>query len=77
MQIRILIFGQLTDIVNSSELNVNNVKDTNSLMEELHSHYPKLAAAKYIMAVDKQTVAGNTILKEGSTVALLPPFSGG
>jgi molybdopterin converting factor small subunit len=29
------------------------------------------------MAVNKQTVMANTVLKEDSTVALLPPFSGG
>jgi molybdopterin converting factor small subunit len=29
------------------------------------------------VAVDKQAISGNTILKEGSAVALLPPFSGG
>jgi molybdopterin synthase sulfur carrier subunit len=39
--------------------------------------YPSLADAKYLIAVDKQTVTGNTILKEGSMIALLPPFSGG
>ncbi len=77
MQIRIIIFGQLTDIIKSSRLTLNDVADTNSLLSELHKLYPSLADAKYMMAVDKQTVIGNTILKEGSIVALLPPFSGG
>jgi molybdopterin synthase sulfur carrier subunit len=77
MQIRIIIFGQLTDIINSSELTLTDIADTNSLANELNILYPSLADSKYMMAVDKQTVTGNTILKEGSIVALLPPFSGG
>jgi len=77
MQIRIMIFGQLTDIINSSTLTLADIADTNSLVNELNKLYPALADSKYIMAVNKQTVIANTILKEDSTVALLPPFSGG
>ncbi|HKZ67595.1 MAG TPA: MoaD/ThiS family protein [Chitinophagaceae bacterium] len=77
MQIRIMIFGQLTDIINSSTLTLTDIADTNSLVDELNKLYPALADSKYIMAVNKQTVIANTILKEDSTVALLPPFSGG
>ncbi len=72
-----MVFGQLTDIVNSNELILTGIRDTDSLLAELNNRYPALATAKYMMAVDKQKVTGNTILQEGSTVALLPPFSGG
>ena len=77
MELRIMIFGQLTDIINSNELTLTGIADTNSLVSELHKRYPSLANAKYMMAVNKQTVITNTILKEDSIVALLPPFSGG
>ncbi|MDB5208567.1 MAG: thiamine protein [Flavisolibacter sp.] len=77
MTTRIIVFGQLTDIINSSELALDNIRDTDSVVEELNNRYPALVSAKYMIAVDKQTVTENTILKEGSTVALLPPFSGG
>jgi len=77
MQIRIMIFGQLTDIINSNELTLTGIADTNSLVGELNKCYPALAETKYMMAVNKQTVTANTILKEDSIVALLPPFSGG
>ena len=77
MQIQIIIFGQLTDIINTSSLTLNNIADTDSLVSELNKLYPAMAETKYIMAVDKQTVTSNTILKEASIVALLPPFSGG
>jgi molybdopterin synthase sulfur carrier subunit len=77
MQIRILIFGKLADIVNASTLTLTGIADTNSLVNELNKRYPALADCKYIMAVDKQTITTNTILKGESTIALLPPFSGG
>lgn len=77
MQIRIIIFGQLTDIIHASSLTINNIADTRGLVSELNKRYPALADAKYMLAVDKQIVMGNTILREDSTVALLPPFSGG
>ena len=77
MQIQIIIFGQLTDIINTSSLTLNNIADTDSLVSELNKLYPAMAETKYIMAVDKQAVTSNTILKEASIVALLPPFSGG
>lgn len=77
MQIQVLIFGKLVDIVNSNVLTLTDIADTNSLVNELNKRYPALADCKYIMAVDKQTINGNTILKGDSTIALLPPFSGG
>ena len=77
MQIRILIFGKLADIVNASTLTLTGIADTNSLVNELNKRYPAFADCKYIMAVDKQTITTNTILKGESTIALLPPFSGG
>lgn len=77
MQITIKIFGQLIDVIQEPELTITDVSDTDSLQEVLKSRYPALGSAKYMIAVDKQTVTANTILKHGATVALLPPFSGG
>jgi sulfur-carrier protein len=77
MKIKVMIFGQLTDIVNSNMITLTDIADTNNLVNELKRQYPSLNQAKYIIAVDKQTVTENTTLKDGSTVALLPPFSGG
>jgi sulfur-carrier protein len=77
MPMRIMIFGQLSDIINSNELALTDIADTDSLVSELNKRYPSLAGTRYVMAVNKQTIATNTILKEDSIVALLPPFSGG
>ena len=76
MTINIIIFGQLADIAGST-LSLENVTDTNSLVKELHSLYPELSDSKYMIAVNNKMVNENKILSENSTVALLPPFSGG
>jgi sulfur-carrier protein len=77
MPVQIKIFGQLTDIIKSHELTLNGIADTDGLVRELYKRYPSLSASRYIMAVNKQTITGNTVLEDNSIVALLPPFSGG
>lgn len=77
MEVTILVFGQLTDVMGNSTLQLSGMQDTDAVIVELTRRYPPLATAQYRIAVDKQTIDNNTILKAGSTVALLPPFSGG
>jgi len=77
MPIRIMIFGQLTDIIAGNELLLSDIADTDSLVSELNRRYPVLTGSRYMIAVNKQTIKANTVLKDDSIVALLPPFSGG
>lgn len=76
MQIKLIIFGQLADILGES-LVLENITDTDSLTAALNKKYPALVSATYVIAVNKKIVTGNSALTEDSTVALLPPFSGG
>ena len=76
MSIKIILFGKLAEIVRGS-VSVDNVADTDSLIDALHKDYPEFTKTKYVIAVDKQVIKENTILNNNSTVALLPPFSGG
>jgi len=76
MPVNIIIFGQLTDIAGNS-LSLEGVADTDQLVNKLNELYPALADKKYLVAVDKKVISGNTVLTSNNTVALLPPFSGG
>jgi molybdopterin synthase sulfur carrier subunit len=76
MQVHIIIFGQLTDIM-GSRLALDNIADTDNLIAVLNKSYPALTDKKYIVAVDKEVITKNTSLTHNSIVALLPPFSGG
>ena len=75
MSLKVIMFGRLADIAGNS-VSVN-ARDTDSLISILHKDYPALASTKYLIAVDKQIINGNTVLNNNSIVALLPPFSGG
>jgi len=76
MRVEVLFFGKLVDIAGNS-LVINNVASTDELLDQLRLQFPALAAEKYIVAVEKKTITGNTSLTDNCTVALLPPFSGG
>ena len=76
MSLKIILFGKLADIAGAS-VSVDNVVDTDSLVNSLNERYPELANTKYVIAVDKQLIKENTVLNKKSMVALLPPFSGG
>ena len=76
MSIQVMMFGKLADITGSS-VSVSNITDTDTLINTLQNMYPLLAETKYIIAVNREVIKGNTILDNNSVVALLPPFSGG
>jgi molybdopterin synthase sulfur carrier subunit len=76
MDLKIIVFGKLADIMGNN-ISVTGINDTDALIKELNEKYPSLIGKKYVIAVDKQIVRTNTLINENSTVALLPPFSGG
>lgn len=77
MQITILIFGHLVELFGASEIILKDLQDSDQLIDSLNYQYPELRNQKYAIAINKKVIISNTILTEGSTVALLPPFSGG
>jgi len=76
MSLKVIMFGRLADIAGNS-VSVSDVNDTDSLINVLQKKYPALNETKYVVAVNKQVIKGNTSLDKNSEVALLPPFSGG
>jgi len=77
MKVRLLIFGQLTDETGASELTLEDLTDTDTLRQVLFERYPSLKTKNFTTAVNNKVISGNTILTDNSTVALMPPFSGG
>lgn len=70
------MFGRLADIAGNT-IAIDDVKDTDALVNELNKKYPALTNARYVIAVNKQIIKEKTVLDNSSVVALLPPFSGG
>ncbi len=77
MKINILCFGQLAEIVGKSSMTLVDISDTDALKNHLQQRFPTLEEMTFSIAVNKQLIQQNTILKPDDEVALLPPFSGG
>jgi len=77
MKISIKLFGQIADIAGSSSILLDNIADTDELIQQLQLKYPVLINTKYNVAVNRNMIQSNTVLKQDEEVALLPPFSGG
>ena len=76
MAVKIQLFGQLKQITGASEL-TTDAADTDGLIREMAIRFPQLENLNYLIAVDRNIVQGNTIIKAGQELALLPPYSGG
>lgn len=76
-QMNIMVFGQLEDITGASIISIDVVTDTEQLLNSLYIRFPQLKEKKILIAVDQKIIQENTVINDQSTVALLPPFSGG
>jgi sulfur-carrier protein len=74
---KVHFFGQLTDITKLSDIELENITDTDSLIKKLQQQFPALALAKYSIAVNDHIIQTNTALTGNNIIALMPPFSGG
>lgn len=77
MEISIVAFGKIAEIVAAKLWVVEGVKSTFELRKHLESIHPELQGMQYVIALDKKIVTADTPLNAGGEVALLPPFSGG
>ena len=77
MKVGLLIFGQLTEDIDATDLELGDQADTNALYTLLLERYPSLRTKSFTIAVNNKLVVDNTPLTENNTIALMPPFSGG
>ncbi|MES2836676.1 MAG: MoaD/ThiS family protein [Bacteroidota bacterium] len=77
MEIKVLFFGEIQQCTKQSEMLFRDVFSSNQLNEKLQLLYPDLKSKSYRIAVNKTLVDIDTELKDGDTVAFLPPFAGG
>ncbi|MBI4931464.1 MAG: MoaD/ThiS family protein [Bacteroidetes bacterium] len=77
MSIQINLFGSLAEVVGKTQLNINDVNDTEALKQKMLDDFPKLKNYQFVIAVSKQIIKENQLLNAGDVVALLPPFAGG
>jgi molybdopterin synthase sulfur carrier subunit len=74
---KLLLFGYLAEQMGTSEMELNDIPDTETLIKIIKTDFPLIKNSKFLISVDKKIVKGNTKLESGNVVALLPPFAGG
>lgn len=77
MKIKLLFFGNISDITGTGEMNYSDAADTDMLELDLINKFPQLKNFTYRIAVNKEIISKNTILNDSDEIAFLPPFSGG
>ncbi|HRH56908.1 MAG TPA: MoaD/ThiS family protein [Chitinophagales bacterium] len=78
MQLNLLFFGVLTDVIGVTNLEfVTNTTNTRTLNHNLQKDFPALKKYSYKIAVNQEIITEEKKLKDGDEVAFLPPFAGG
>jgi molybdopterin converting factor small subunit len=77
MKINIKTFGALTDLLEDTEIEVNDGATLRDLKHTLLEQFPQLKQQYFRMAIGVQMSEENTQLIDGDEVSLMPPFSGG
>ena len=75
--IKVKAFGMIAEKIQTNELELEHMPDTEVLLGYLHQQHPDLKHLKFSIAVNKKQALGKTTIPLGAEIALLPPFSGG
>lgn len=88
MQLTVLLFANLSELLGERSLTIEFDDDDDddgdattvrALLDALIAQHPALEpwADRIAVAVDEQYATRETILRDGQTIALIPPVSGG
>ena len=79
MKVQVLAFGIAKDIFGKPILNIELQSNTiTDLKDTLETNYPELKKlSSYMVAVNNEYASGESELKEGDEIAIIPPVSGG
>lgn len=80
MNITILLFGIVTDLVGASKIVIHTEASATikSLKKQLILTYPSLKNINtFAIAVNENYADDDTLIKEGDIIAIIPPVSGG
>ncbi|WP_240374310.1 molybdopterin converting factor subunit 1 [Bacillus piscicola] len=76
--IKVLFFARLQDETGKESIEVDKTNITvDDLKQHLEEEYNLSSLSHTMVAVNENYADGSTTLKEGDTLALIPPVSGG
>ncbi len=77
MEIEVLFFGEIAEIVGENKLIFSSVSNSDELTASLMEKYPKLQKISFQIARNNQLINENQDLVNNDVLAFLPPFAGG
>lgn len=76
--INILLFAHLQEAIGKSKLSVDLSDYTvGQIKEWMENQYPQLSLQNIMTAVNEEFATDQMIVKDGDTLAFIPPVSGG
>lgn len=76
--INILLFAHLQESIGESKLSVDLSDYTvGQIKEWMETQYPQVSLQHVMTAVNEEFAIETTVVKEGDTIAFIPPISGG
>jgi molybdopterin synthase sulfur carrier subunit len=77
MQVKVLFFGVLTDVTGTDCRHYSEVKSVNDIKLRIMDDFPEVGHYNYRISLNNEILNGDTDLKDGDEIALMPPFAGG
>lgn len=80
MQIKILLFGIVSDLVEASalEMELNSGSTIADFKVQLNQEHPQLKNyATYAIALNEEYALDETLIQDQDVIAIIPPVSGG
>lgn len=76
--INILLFAHLQEVTGKSEIKIGLSDYTvGQIKEWMENQYPQLSLQNMMAAVNEEFATDDIIVKDGDTLAFIPPISGG
>ncbi|KMK74684.1 molybdopterin converting factor subunit 1 [Alkalihalobacillus pseudalcaliphilus] len=77
--IKVLLFAELSEQANASELELDVVGQTIAQLKEILAHdFPNMSISNGTMiAVNEEYALDEQVINKGDVIALIPPVSGG
>ena len=77
MLIKVLFFGVLAEVTQTSIKHYRDVRSFGDLRLRIEDDYPELVHYNYRIAVNNEIINEDPVLKDNDEVAFMPPFAGG
>ncbi len=77
MTVNVLFFGALVDVTKASSMQINDIANSEEIIEMLHKKFPLLCHYKFSVALNQNFLTDAAPLNNGDELALMPPFAGG